>query len=161
MFIIKKLEYNEHSIAQLKKLLSAYGEYMYNTLKLIAGKETFYEDLKSIPGIKYSPPLGIWLLGFEENNLAGCVAIKQFQDNKCEMKRMFIKPEYRGRGLGKLFCNAVIEKAIEFGYDTVLLDTIEEMIEAVSLYKTYGFYEIPAYCINENDHPVYMAYHIH
>ncbi|MDQ2720698.1 MAG: GNAT family N-acetyltransferase [Bacteroidota bacterium] len=143
-------------ITDVKKLLTSYGDYMFTELNLIAGKESFYKDLENFPTIYYQPPLGTFVLSKIKDVGVGCVGIKKFSYDNCEMKRMFIKPEFRGRGIGFVLCNWVIQWCRRASYKKILLDTNIEMKDAIALYQKCGFKEISPYCINENNHPVFM-----
>ena len=145
-------------ILKARELLNEYGHYMYRHLELIAGKESFFNELQNFPGPNYCMPSGTFIIARVGDVVAGCVGIKKFDDESCEMKRMYIRPAYRRKGIGQLLCSYVIDWCRKAMYRRILLDTNTEMKEAVDLYKKCGFTEIPPYCINENDHPVFMAY---
>lgn len=145
-------------IKEVRELLREYGQYMYLELGLIAGKESFFNELENFPGPGYSPPSGSFIIARLEDKLAGCVGIKKFDEENCEMKRMYIRPGWRGKGIGQLLCSYVIDWCRKSMYRRILLDTNAEMKEAVALYRKCGFKEIAPYCINENDHPIFMEY---
>jgi carbonic anhydrase len=145
-------------IHELKSLLIEYGNYMYQELGLVAGIEKFYKELENLPGSEYIEPLGTFVIAKIGKEVAGCVGIKKFDDNSCEMKRMYVVRSYRGKGIGQLLCNFVITWSQKAMYKRILLDTNVEMKEAVLLYKKCGFEEIEPYCINENEHPVFLQY---
>ena len=145
-------------VREVKELLNEYGQYMYEELGLMAGKESFFKELENFPGSGYLPPFGTFVVARVGDVVAGCVGIKRFDEASCEMKRMFIRPAYRGKGIGQLLCTYVINWCRRSMYRRILLDTNTEMKEAVSLYRKCGFKEIAPYCINENDHPVFMEY---
>jgi GNAT superfamily N-acetyltransferase len=145
-------------IQEVSGLLTEYGNYMYEDLGLIAGKERFFKELENFPGPGYFPPSGTFVLARVAGMIAGCVGIKKFEDGSCEMKRMYIRPAYRGKGIGRLLCSYIIDWCRKAMYRRILLDTNAEMKEALFLYRKCGFKEIAPYCINENDHPVFMEY---
>ena len=145
-------------LPELRAVLMEYGFYMYNQLSLTDGKERFMTELETLPGANYQSPSGTFILAIYKEKIAGCVGIKKFTTNECEMKRMYIRPEFREKGIGGLLFDYVIKWSKTMGYKKILLDTNEEMKEAVKLYLKKGFIKIPAYCINENDHPVFMEY---
>ncbi len=157
---IKLLELADHPyfLSELKKLLIEYGHYMYNDLRLVDGKENFFEDLKYLPTVQYQPPSGTFVLALHDDSVAGCVGIKKFKENSCEMKRMYIRPGNRRMGIGKLLCEFVIKWCGDSPYKKILLDTNAEMKEAILLYRKCGFIERRPYCLNENNHPVFMEY---
>ena len=111
----------------------------------------FEEELAGLPG-DYAPPDGALLLAFVDGALAGCGAFRPLQDvdyaNACEMKRLYVRPAYRRFGLGRLLARQLMDRAIEAGYSTMLLDTLDDMEAARNLYETLGFEEIPPYYFN-------------
>jgi putative acetyltransferase len=145
-------------LSDTKTLLAEYGHYMFTELELIAGKENFFKELEYFPGVSYLPPSGVFTVVNAGDALIGCVGIRNFKGDACEMKRMYIRPAFRGKGIGKAMCQFVIEWSRKSGYRRILLDSNIEMKEAVALYRHCGFKEIEPYCINENDHPVFMEY---
>jgi putative acetyltransferase len=157
MLEIKKLEnLSEDEAFDLKKLLLEYGRYMYEELNLIAGKETYSSQIKAFPDKSYKKPDGGFLLASYNGQSAGCVGLRRFDEKSCEMKRMYVSPHFRGLKIAEELCKEIINMAREYGYSKMLLDTNKEMDSAIKLYLKYGFIEIPAYCENENQNPVYM-----
>lgn len=107
--------------------------------------QNFAHELASLPG-EYAPPRGRLLLAREFDQLVGCVALRPVGLTTCEMKRLFLRPAYRSRGLGRVLVEAVIEEARKIGYTNMRLDTISDrMGRAVELYKSVGFVEIEPY----------------
>ena len=102
------------------------------------------EELASLPG-KYSMPGGRLLLAFYKDQPAGCVAFRKLDDHSCEMKRMFVYPEFHGKGVGNALAKAIIGKAKKAGYATMKLDTSIRQIAAQKLYRRFGFKNIGAY----------------
>jgi putative acetyltransferase len=103
----------------------------------------FEQELAALPG-EYAPPRGRLLI--EEG--AGCVALRAIDDEICEMKRLFVRPEHRGSGLGKRLVLALIEEARGIGYKKMRLDTMPKMNSAQGLYARLGFRDIAAYRYN-------------
>ena len=107
--------------------------------------QNFADELANLPG-DYAPPSGRLLLAREFDQLVGCVALHAVGPTTCEMKRLFLRPEYRSRGLGRVLVEAIIEEGREIGYTHMRLDTISDrMGRAVELYKSIGFVEIEPY----------------
>ena len=104
----------------------------------------FEEELVSLPG-KYSKPEGNLLLAFYNDQPAGCVALKKIDEHTCEMKRMFVYPEFHGKGIGYALAKAIIDEAKKIGYSSMKLDTSIRQIEAQKLYQGFGFKNIEAY----------------
>ena len=104
----------------------------------------FEKELASLPG-KYSIPSGKLLLAFYNDQPAGCVALKKIDDHSCEMKRMFVYPEFHGKGIGYALAKAIIDEAKKIGYLYMKLDTSIRQIEAQKLYQGFGFKNIEVY----------------
>jgi putative acetyltransferase len=113
--------------------------------------QNFEQELATLPG-EYAPPQGTLLLAYVVNEPAGCVALQPKPDadypHACEMKRLFVRNRARGVGLGRVMAERVIDTARMLGYETMLLDTLDEMEAARSLYESLGFEEIPPYYFN-------------
>ena len=106
--------------------------------------EAFEQELASLPG-KYAPPHGQLLLATVDDSPAGCVALREIDSASCEMKRMFVRPAYRGNGFGKKLTLAILDEALDMGYERVRLDTAPTMHEAIRLYEAIGFRRIEPY----------------
>jgi len=110
--------------------------------------QNFEKELAELPGA-YAPPAGRLLLAFEGDQLAGCVALRKLTDDTCEMKRLFLRTGFQGRGLGRQLVDAILTEAREIGYRRMRLDTLSaHMGKAISLYRTLGFKEIAPYYNN-------------
>jgi putative acetyltransferase len=116
----------------------------------------FDRELAGLPG-DYAPPKGRLLLLMVANDVAGCVALHKIDDEICEMKRLYVRPEFRGKGLGKILAERVIAEAREIGYTKLRLDTVEPVMRtAVAMYRNLGFREIAPYRANPIEGALYM-----
>lgn len=113
--------------------------------------QAFEAELAGLPG-DYAPPGGVLLLALVDGQLAGCGALRPLPavdyPNACEMKRLFVRRAFRRFGLGRVLAQALIERAVQSGYSTLLLDTLDDMEAARGLYGSLGFEEIPPYYYN-------------
>lgn len=107
----------------------------------------FAEELASIPG-KYAPPRGVLLVVSEEEIPIACGALRELDSQTCELKRIFIRPTHRRRGLGRQITVDLMERARSIGYTGVRLDTLLRLKPAVGLYLSLGFQETAAYNFN-------------
>jgi ribosomal protein S18 acetylase RimI-like enzyme len=101
----------------------------------------FNQELEGLPG-DYAPPHGCLLLAELRGQFVGCVGLRPLESKICEMKRLFVKPEYRGQGIGRLLACVVIDRARELRYEKMRLDTIDTMKEAKALYYSLQFKNI-------------------
>jgi putative acetyltransferase len=122
--------------------------------------QSFDQELASLPG-EYAPPAGRLLLAgwveAGEQKLAGCVALHPLEDGVCEMKRLYVRPGFRGKRIGQSLAEAIVEEGREIGYRRMRLDTVPSVMgTAVALYRSMGFREIPAYRVNPIAGAIYM-----
>lgn len=118
--------------------------------------QSFDEELASLPG-KYASPKGRLLLAHIGGEVAGCGALRPLSHSICEMKRLYVRPKFRGVGLGRKLALALIEAARETGYERMRLDTVADVMrEAVAMYWTLGFVEVAPYTQNPQPSTLYL-----
>lgn len=117
--------------------------------------QDFHRELKALPG-EYAPPRGRILLAYVGGALAGCVALRPWDGDRCEMKRMYVRPAFRGAGAGRALAAAVMAEARKIGYRWMRLDTVPGMDAAIALYRSLGFRDIAAYRHNPIPGAVYL-----
>jgi ribosomal protein S18 acetylase RimI-like enzyme len=117
--------------------------------------QNFEEELAMLPG-KYAPPTGRLFLAEDGQQPAGCIALRPLDKGACEMKRLFIRPKWRGMGLGRRMAKRLIDEAIGIGYRSMLLDTLDSMKPAIALYQSLGFRQIAPYYSNPSERAVFM-----
>lgn len=118
------------------------------TLGFALDFQGFEEEMAALPG-EYAEPEGTIVLAFAGEEPAGCVALRPLEEaGACEMKRMYVRPAARGRGLGRQLGERVMDDARARGYRVMRLDTIDTMIPAIALYEDLGFRTIPPYRFN-------------
>jgi ribosomal protein S18 acetylase RimI-like enzyme len=139
-------------VAEVRRLFVEYGESLGFSLCF----QSFDAELAALPG-DYAPPSGRLLLAESDDKPAGCVALHRLEDGVCEMKRLYVRPAFRGKKIGLALASAVIAEARGIGYTRMRLDTIAaSMKEAVAMYRALGFVEIPPYRPNPIHSALYM-----
>lgn len=109
--------------------------------------QDFESELRHLPG-KYAPPRGTLLLAREAGTVIGCVALRPLDADTCEMKRLYVAPAGRDRGVGRMLVREIVAAARDLGYVRMRLDTVPSMTTARALYRSFGFREIDAYRFN-------------
>lgn len=151
MFKIIQAETTEH-IEEARKLFREYESWLGLSLCF----QDFEAEVANLPG-KYAAPDGRLFLAFLDEKLAGCIALRKLEEGICEMKRLFVKEDFRGLGIGIKLIEKLISEARFIGYEKMRLDTLpDKMAKAVNLYASYGFREIPAYYHNPYGETLYM-----
>ncbi len=139
-------------IAQARELFLEYARSLGFSLCF----QNFDQELLALPG-HYAPPDGRLLLADYESQLAGCVALHKLDRGVCEMKRLYLRPQFRGKGLGRALAEGIIAEARQIGYQRMRLDTVEPVMkDAVEMYRKLGFREITPYCSNPIAGALYM-----
>ena len=134
---------SKNLIEHARELFIEYADYLGIDLEF----QNFDDELKTLPG-DYAPPNGCILLAYFKRELAGCVALRPYKDKICEMKRLYVRLMYRGKGIGKVLSKRIIEKARNISFNYIRLDTLPYMKEAITLYLSLGFKEIKPYRYN-------------
>lgn len=143
---------SQSQIAQVRELFLEYAQSLGFSLCF----QGFDRELADLPG-DYAPPDGRLLIAEFEGLPAGCVALHKLEDGICEMKRLYLRPQFRGKGLGSVLTNRIIKDARGIGYNCMRLDTVEPtMKDAVALYRKIGFTEITPYRENPIAGALYM-----
>jgi len=139
-------------IAQARELFLEYAQSLGFSLCF----QNFDKELAEIPG-DYAPPAGRLLLAECKGEVAGCVALHKLDPSICEMKRLYLRPGFRGHGLGRVLAERIIAEARQIGYQRMRLDTVEPVMkDAVAMYRKLGFREIAPYCANPMAGAIYM-----
>lgn len=147
IFLVEK----DQDLTSARQLLIEYAD----SLDFDLDFQGFDEELANLPG-DYVPPKGCLLLAEHKGQLAGCVALRQLEESICEMKRLYVRPEFRGLGIGKALAQFVIEQARTIGYTYMRLDTAPSMQAARALYLSLGFRQISPYRYNPIEGAVFM-----
>ncbi|HUS18878.1 MAG TPA: GNAT family N-acetyltransferase [Terriglobales bacterium] len=149
---------NAESVADIAAARALFTEYA-DSLGFSLCFQGFDQELTHLPG-DYAPPRGRLLLAEVDGDLAGCAALHGFgpaEQRTGEMKRLFVRPGFRGRGVGKELMDSVLAAAREIGYQRVVLDTVRgKMDTAIAMYRAYGFREVANYCENPVEGVLYM-----
>jgi putative acetyltransferase len=146
---------NAESAVQLEQARELFVEYA-QSLGFSLCFQNFDKELADLPG-EYAPPAGRLLLAEYGGELAGCVALHRLGEEICEMKRLYLRPRFRGQGLGRILADRIISEARGIGYKRMRLDTVEPVMkDAVAMYRRFGFREIAAYRPNPMPGTLYM-----
>lgn len=134
-------------INETRSLLIEYAE----SLSVDLCFQNFSHELQCLPG-EYAAPRGALLVATVDGKFAGCCAMRPLDSvdyaNACEMKRLYVRSDFRGLGLGRLLAEGILDAARLAGYDCILLDTLDDMEAARALYEELGFCDIPPYYFN-------------
>lgn len=147
IFLVEK----DQDLTSATQLLIEYADSLDFDLEF----QGFDEELANLPG-EYAPPKGYLLLAEYKGQLAGCVALRGLSEDICEMKRLYVRPEFRGLGIGRALAQFVIEQARTIGYTYMRLDTAPSMQAARALYLSLGFGQISPYRYNPIEGAIFM-----
>jgi ribosomal protein S18 acetylase RimI-like enzyme len=134
-----------HGVEHVPVVRTLFEEYAA-ALGVDLGFQDFERELAELPG-DYAPPGGRLLLALDPLPV-GCVALRPYEPGTCEMKRLYVRPDYRGTGLGRRLVEAIVAAGRDAGYERMRLDTMPSMEAARALYRSLGFVEIEAYRFN-------------
>lgn len=141
-----------HEIDHVKTLFREYEAWLAVDLRF----QGFEAELQGLPGL-YAPPGGRLYLARCDGELAGCAALKPVAGNACELKRLYVRPAYRGHKIGKLLVEKLIADAAEMRYSAMRLDTFASLTAAVALYRQKGFCTTEPYYENPLENVLYMS----
>jgi len=151
MDIIYKLANSNQDFESAKKLFQEYAR----SLEVDLSFQDFEKELETIDK-QYNKPRGALLLVYCDKIAIGCTGIREWDNDIAELKRMYVKPDYRGQDIGRKLLELSFEIAKELSYKKMRLDTLPNMKQALSIYRTFGFYEISTYRFNPVVGTVYM-----
>ena len=142
---------SEEDLRHVRELISEYVSSLGFDLRF----QHLDEEFAELPG-DYAPPDGCLLLAVHNTKIAGCVALRKITEGVCEMKRLYVRPGFRGKRIGKDLAAAIIEEARKIGYKYMRLDTVPSMKEAIAVYRSLGFKEIQPYRHNPIEGAMFM-----
>lgn len=143
---------------EIRALLSEYTEMLIEVdsgFKEYLEIQNYDEELEDLEH-KYGLPYGRLYLAYYEGELAGCIGLRKVNEINCEMKRLYVRPQFRGKHIGEYLVKHIIQEAKAIGYSYMLLDTLPFLQSALHMYKKYGFYEISSYNDSPMDTSIYM-----
>lgn len=140
---------------QLDGIRNLFREYA-NWLGVCLCFQSFEQELAALPGAYHSPDGGLWLATLD-GAWVGCVGVKPLGDNRCELKRLYVKPEFQNRGIGKALLFEALKFASRQDYSDIVLDTLERLKPALCLYHSVGFRPVAPYYDNPNEGVVYLG----
>jgi putative acetyltransferase len=139
---------------EMESVRQLWSEY-WDSLRFPADFQGFAEERRSLPGV-YSNPKGRLLLALVQGELAGTAALRPLQERACEAKRLYVRPQFRGRGVGRALLKSLVEHARAEGYKEMYADTLESMQSALRLYAQMGFAETAPYSSDPTPGAIYL-----
>ena len=152
-----KIVYAYNRAEEVSKLFTEYTDMLIEKIVLskIFRNSNYSEEMEHLEN-KYGLPDGRLYLVYCDEKLAGCIGLRKIDSQNCEMKRLYVRPQFRGRKIGNLLVEKIIDDAKKIGYSYMLLDTLPFLKSAIHMYKKYGFYEISSYNDSPMDTSIYM-----
>ncbi|MBR2454711.1 MAG: GNAT family N-acetyltransferase [Clostridia bacterium] len=145
---------------EVKALFNEYTQMLIdgdNSFKDYLELQNYDHELEDLED-KYGLPYGRLYLAFYNGVLAGCIGLRKIDSENSEMKRLYVKPQFRGKKIASFLVKHIIEEARKIGYKHILLDTLPFLETAINMYKNYGFYEIESYNNSPMDNLIYLKY---
>jgi ribosomal protein S18 acetylase RimI-like enzyme len=141
--------------AELDKVKELFTEYQV-AMRFVLRFRNLEEELALLPG-KYALPSGRLYIAVFNGNLAGCIALRAIDKERCEMKRLYVRAQFRKLGIGRALAEKIIDDAKNIGYSCMLLDTSASLRDVISFYRTLGFIDVDPYYNNPPDNSVYLG----
>ena len=145
---------------EIKSLFNEYTKILVendNNFKNYLELQNYNQETENLEE-KYGQPYGRLYIVFFDNSPVGCIALRKIDNENCELKRLYVKQQYRGNNIGRILVEYIIKEATKIGYKHILLDTLPFLTTAIDLYKKLGFYEIESYNNSPMDNLIYLKY---
>ena len=155
LIVVSGLEHPE----QIVDLFTEYTQMLVEVEPSFAGyleQQNYQHEIEDLPD-KYGPPDGVLHLILADGKPAGCIGLRKLDETRCEMKRLYVRPEYRRHQLGDQLVQRILQDARNLGYKEMLLDTLPQLDSAIRLYQRHGFDFIPCYNDSPVESTVYMG----
>jgi putative acetyltransferase len=149
-----ELEIIEASGQEVAAVQDLWRDY-WDSLGLPQDFQRFSGELQTLPGV-YAPPMGRLLLALVQGNAAGTAALRPLSGRSCEAKRLYVRPQYRGKGVGRALLCRLLEEARSAGYREVYGDTLKSMTAALEMYRQIGFSEVAPYSSNPTPGAIFL-----
>ena len=145
---------------EVKELFNEYTEMLIqgdSNFKTYLGLQNYDHEIENLEE-KYGLPYGRLYLAYFDGTLAGCIGLRRIDKDNCELKRLYVKQQFRGKKIASFLVKSIIAEAKEIGYKYIMLDTLPFLETAINMYKKYGFYEIESYNNSPMENLVYLKY---
>ena len=153
--MIRVTEAEGEGLEHARRLFRSYAAEYADSIAEVLCLQGFEAEAAGLPG-RYAPPSGCLLLAIDGDSVAGCVAMRDLGGGDCEMKRLYVEPPFRGRGIARMLVEHVLRRAGHIGYRRMLLDTVPEMAGAIALYRSLGFVQTSPYGNSPAERAVYL-----